>query len=205
MDGKGLISINVNATADPGEDEILLTRGLNVDLENATITDISFSDNKLAATIDVNATTRLVLLDTITGESQLISDHKFAAYDPHVNYGVLMFSAYTEIDPVNASDKYTDREIYIHDFTTNLTKPLTADNLDQWAPVVLEDYYVYQQMNDDGAISVEVQAKEPTLQPYSSNILKFGVILVIALAFIYIMQKQREANESSRHGIEHAS
>ena len=116
-----------------------------------------------------------------------------------------MFSAYTEIDPVNASDKYTDREIYIHDFTTNLTKPLTADNLDQWGPVVLEDYYVYQQMNDDGAISVEVQAKEPTLQPYSSNILKFGVILVIALAFIYIMQKQKEANESSRHGIEHAS
>ena len=205
VDGEGLISINVNATADPGEDEILLAQGLNVDLENATITDISFSENKLAATIDVNATTRLVLLDTITGESQLISDHKFAAYDPHVNYGVLMFSAYTEIDPVNASDKYTDREIYIHDFTTNLTKPLTADDLDQWGPVVLEDYYVYQQMNDDGAISVEVQAKEPTLQPYSSNILKFGVILVIALAFIYIMQKQKEANESSRHGIEHAS
>ena len=200
-----MISINVNATADPGEDEILIDQGLNVDLENATITDISFSDNKLAATIDVNATTRLVLLDTITGDSQLVSDHKFAAYDPHVNYGVLMFSAYTEIDPLNASDKYTDREIYIHDFTTNLTKPLTADNLDQWAPMVLEDYYVYQQMNDDGAISVEVQAKEPTLQPYSSNILKFGVILVIALAFIYIMQKQREANESSRHGIEHAS
>ena len=39
-----------------------LDQGLNVDLENATITDISFSDNKLAATIDVNATTRLVLL-----------------------------------------------------------------------------------------------------------------------------------------------
>jgi len=205
VDGEGLISINVNATADPGEDEILLAQGLNVDLENATITDISFSDNKLAATIDVNATTRLVLLDTITGDSQLVSDHKFAAYDPHVNYGVLMFSAYTEIDPINASDKYTDREIYIHDFTTNLTKPLTADNLDQWAPMVLEDYYVYQQMNDDGVISVEVQAKEPTLQQYSSNILKFGVILVIALAFIYIMQKQKEANESSRHGIEHAS
>ena len=47
----------MNATADPGEDEILIDQGLNVDLENATITDISFSDNKLAATIDVNATT----------------------------------------------------------------------------------------------------------------------------------------------------
>jgi len=205
VDGEGLISIEVNATANSGEDDILIAQGLNVDLENATITDISFSENKLAATIDVNATSRLVLLDTLTGESQIISDHKFAAYDPHVDYGVLMFSAYTEIDPSNASSKYTDREIYIHEFSTNLTKPLTADDLDQWAPMVLEDYYVYQQMNNEGDISVEVQAKEPTLQPYSSNVLKFGVILVISLAFIYIVQKQREANSPSHHGIEHVS
>ena len=205
IDGEGLISLEVNATADSGEDDILIAQGLNVDLENATITDISFSGNKLAATIDVNATSRLVLLDTLTGESQIISDHKFAAYDPHVDYGVLMFSAYTEIDPSNASSKYTDREIYIHEFSTNLTKPLTADDLDQWAPMVLQDYYVYQQMNSEGDISVEVQAKEPTLQPYSSNVLKFGVILVISLAFIYIVQKQREANASNHHGIEHVS
>tara|TARA_B100001769_G_scaffold61328_1_gene45261 strand:+ start:4356 stop:6440 length:2085 start_codon:yes stop_codon:yes gene_type:complete len=205
VDGEGLISIEVNATANPGEDDILIAQGLNVDLENATITDISFSENKLAATIDVNATSRLVLLDTLTGESQIISDHKFAAFDPHVDYGVLMFSAYTEIDPSNASSKYTDREIYIHEFSTNMTKPLTADELDQWAPMVLEDYYVYQQMNNEGDISVEVQAKEPTLQPYSSNVLKLGVILVISLAFIYIVQKQREANAPSPHGIEHVS
>ena len=205
VDGEGLISIEVNATANPGEDDILIAQGLNVDLENATITDISFSENKLAATIDVNATSRLVLLDTLTGESQIISDHKFAAFDPHVDYGVLMFSAYTEIDPSNASSKYTDREIYIHEFSTNMTKPLTADELDQWAPMVLEDYYVYQQMNNEGDISVEVQAKEPTLQPYSSNVLKLGVILVISLAFIYIVQKQREANAPSHHGIEHVS
>ena len=79
---------------------------------------------------------------------------------------------------------------------TNLTKPLTADELDQWGPVVLEDYYVYQQMDSEGDISVEVQQKEPTLQPYSSNILKFGVILVIALSFINIMQRQKESNLS---------
>ena len=71
--------------------------------------------------------------------------------------------------------------------------------------MVLQDYYVYQQMNSEGDISVEVQAKEPTLQPYSSNVLKFGVILVISLAFIYIVQKQREANTSNHHGIEHVS
>ena len=196
IDAEGLISIELNATADPSEDEILLDADLTVDLENATITDISLSATMLAATIDVNATSRLVLLDTISGESQIISDHKFAAYDPHLGYGVLMYSAYTEINPLEASDEYADREIFIHDLETNLTKPLTADELDQWGPVVLEDYYVYQQMDSEGDISVEVQQKEPTLQPYSSNILKFGVILVIALSFINIMQRQKESNLS---------
>ena len=196
IDAEGLISIELNATADPSEDEILLDADLTVDLENATITDISLSATMLAATVDVNATSRLVLLDTISGESQIISDHKFAAYDPHLGYGVLMYSAYTEINPLEASDEYADREIFIHDLETNLTKPLTADELDQWGPVVLEDYYVYQQMDSEGDISVEVQQKEPTLQPYSSNILKFGVILVIALSFINIMQRQKESNLS---------
>lgn len=205
VDGEGLISIEVNATADPGEDEILIQEGFNVDLENATITDISISKDKLAATIDVNATSRLILLDTITGESKIVSDHKFAAYDPHLGYGILMYSAYTEIDPLNATEKYSDREIYIHDLSTNLTKPLTADDLDQWAPMVLEDHYVYQQMNSEGDISVEVQPKEPSLQPYASNVLKFGVILFISLAFIHIMQRQKEANEPSHHDSEPAS
>ena len=205
VDGEGLISIEVNATADPGEDEILIQEGFNVDLENATITDISLSKHKLAATIDVNATSRLILLDTITGDSQIISDHKFAAHDPHLGHGILMYSAYTEIDPENATGKYSDREIYIHALSTNLTKPLTADDLDQWAPMVLEDHYVYQQMNSDGDISVEVQLKEPTLQPYASNVLKIGVILAISLAFINIMQRQREANDSSHRGSEPAS
>ena len=205
VDGEGLISIEVNATADPGEDEILIQEGFNVDLENATITDISLSKHKLAATIDVNATSRLILLDTITGDSQIISDHKFAAHDPHLGHGILMYSAYTEIDPGNATGKYSDREIYIHDLSSNLTKPLTADDLDQWAPMVLEDHYVYQQMNSDGDISVEVQLKEPTLQPYASNVLKIGVILAISLAFINIMQRQKEANDSNHHGSEPAS
>ena len=194
VDGDGLISLEVNATGDPGEDEVLAAANLNVDVENATITDISLSQTKLAATVDVNATSRLVLLDTISGESQIISDHKFAAFDPHLDYGVLMFSAYTEINPFEASEEYSDREIYIHDLSENLTKPLTADGLDQWGPMVLEEHYVYQQIDSDGILSVEVQPKEPTLQSYSSNILKFGVILVICLALINIMQRQKESN-----------
>ena len=71
--------------------------------------------------------------------------------------------------------------------------------------MVLEDHYLYQQMDEDGEISVEVQEKEPKLQPYASNVLKLGVVLVITLVFINIMQRQREARIASHHDSEHVS
>ena len=122
-----------------------------------------------------------------------------------MGYGVLMFSAFQNIDPGNASDKYADREIYIYDIDTEILKPLTADELDQWGPMVLKDHYVYQQENDNGVISVEVQEKEPKLQPYASNILKIGVVLTITLIFFYLMQRQKEANIPILHDNEHVS
>jgi hypothetical protein len=122
-----------------------------------------------------------------------------------MGHGILMFSAYQNIDPNNASEKESDREIMIHDLESNLTKQLTADDLDQWGPMVLKDHYVYQQVDEDGDISVEVQVKEPKLQPYASNVLKFGVILVFALIFINLMQRQYEANSITRHDSEPAS
>ena len=71
--------------------------------------------------------------------------------------------------------------------------------------MVLKNHYVYQQIDENGDISVEVQVKEPKLQPYASNILKFGVILVFALIFINLMQRQYEANSISLHDSEPAS
>jgi membrane-associated phospholipid phosphatase len=205
IDGEGLISIPLNATAGADEDQILIDSGFNVDLLNATITNVALFEDKLAATVDINATSRLMLLDTVTGESEIISDPKYAAYDPHMGYGVLMFSAYANIDPSNASEKYSDREIYIYDIGTEILKPLTADELDQWAPMVLKDHYVYQQADEDGVISVEVQQKEPSLKPYASNILKIGVVLSIALVFVNIMQRQKEANTINHHDNEPVS
>ena len=205
IDGEGLISIPLNATAGVDEDQILIDSGFNVDLPNATITSVALFEDKLAATVDINATSRLMLLDTVTGDSEIISDPKYAAYDPHMGYGVLMFSAYANIDPGNASEKYSDREIYIYDISTEILKPLTADELDQWAPMVLKDHYVYQQAGEDGVISVEVQQKEPSLKPYASNILKIGVVLAIALVFVNIMQRQKEANSFNHHDNEPVS
>ncbi len=199
VDSEGLISTKINATANEIEDEILADMDKIVDIENATITDLSLYDEYLAAVVDVNATTRLVLLDTSSGDSFIVSDPKYGAFDPHMDYGILMFAAFQNIDPKNASsDKYSDLEIMIHDLTTNLTTPLTADSIDQWAPKVLENHYVFQQAKENGKSSVEVQPKEPALQTYSSNVLKIGVMLMIVLVFINVLQRQKESGSSHR-------
>ena len=199
----GLISVELNATADPNEDEQLEeAKGSPVDIQNATITEISLSPEKLAAVIDVNATKRLMLLDTSTYESMLVFDPKHEVFDPYIGHGVLMFSAYANQDPEAQPEEYADREIYIYDLSTNLEKPLTADDVDQWGPMVLEDHYVYLQENDDGeGWKPMVQLKEPKLQPYASNILQMGVVLAITLVFVYLMQKQKEASRVNHHGI----
>jgi len=203
VDSEGLISTKINSTANEIEDSILANAGKVVDIENASIIEISLYQEYLAATVDVNATTRLVLLNTSSGESFIVSDPKFEAFDPHMDYGVLMFAAYQNIDPANASsEKYTDIEIMIHELETNLTKPLTADSINQWDPKVLENHYVYQQIDENGDMSVEVQPKEPTLQTYSSNVLKIGVLLMIVLVFINVLQRQKESGAVSHHDSE---
>ena len=138
-------------------------------------------------------------MDRTTGDSQIVSNPIFAAQDPYLDHGVLMWSSYQHIDPVNASSKVQDREIYILNLTSNIVDPLTADNVDQWSPMVLEEHYVYCQKNADGSISVEVQEREATLKPYTSSILQFGVVLSVVLVFINLTQRQFESRKSISH------
>ena len=196
---EGLISIPINASVDEIVEQELISAERNIDIENASIIDLDFNIGKMAATIDVNATTRIVLLDRTTGDSQIVSNPIFAAQDPYLDHGVLMWSSYQHIDPANASSKVKDREIYILNLTSNIVDPLTADNVDQWSPMVLEEHYVYCQQNADGSISVEVQEREATLKPYTSSILQFGVVISVVLVFINLTQRQFESRKSISH------
>ena len=63
--------------------------------------------------------------------------------------------------------------------------------------MILENHYVYQQMNVDGTVSVEVQIKEASLKPYTSAVLQFGVILIILLVLVNFMQGQFESQIKS--------
>ena len=190
---EGLITQTLNHSASISEDEILSEWGVPVDSENATIVDISLNRDFLAATVNVSATTRLVLLDRETGDSYVVGDPKYPAFDPHLGHGLLVWAAKEHLNPINPSSEYTDKEIHLLDLETNRSEILTSDESDQWGPMVLENHIVYSQINDDGEISVEIHQRVASLKPYSSITLQVGVILTTILVLINIVQRQLEA------------
>jgi hypothetical protein len=190
---EGMITQTLNHSASISEDEILSEWGVPVDSENATIVDISLTRDFLAATVNVSATTRLVLLDRGTGDSYVVGDPKYPAFDPHLGHGLLVWAAQEHLNPINPSSEYTDKEIHLLDLATNRSEILTSDESDQWGPMVLENHIVYSQINDDGEISVEIHQRVASLKPYSSITLQVGVILTTILVLINIVQRQVEA------------
>ena len=190
---EGMITQTLNHSASESEDAILAGWGVPVDSENATITDISLTRDFLAATINVSATSRLVLLERAKGDSYVIGDPKYPSFDPHLGHGLLVWAAKEHLNPVNPSTEYIDKEIHLLDLSTNRSEVLTSDEYDQWGPMVLKNHIVYSQMNDDGEISVEIHQRVASLKPYSSTVLQIGVLLTTVLVLINIFQRQMEA------------
>ena len=189
---EGSIAQKLNFTASEIENEILTSWGLSVDEANATISDISITRTHAAVSVDVNATTRLVLLDRYTGESHIVGDPKYPVFTPHLDHGLLVWAAQNHFNPSNPIEKYSDKEILMLDISTNRTELLTSDEIEQWAPMALENHIIFSQANQDGTTSVEVLNRNAQLQPYSSIVLQTSVILMLGLIFLNIVQRQLE-------------
>jgi len=123
----------------------------------------------------------------------LIGDGKYPAADPALGEGVLAFTGWDHLNPTNPEAKYMDGEIHLHDLTTNLTEVLTADTKDQWSPTVLEDHIIYLERSAAEETTVRIYSREVVLQPYSNTVLQVGLIVMLALTFLYVVQIQQEA------------
>ncbi|DAC35258.1 MAG TPA: hypothetical protein HA286_05525, partial [Candidatus Poseidoniaceae archaeon] len=135
----------------------------------------------------------LVMFDRTEGSMHLIGDGKYPAADPALGEGVLAFTGWDHLNPTNPEAKYMDGEIHLHDLTTNLTEVLTADTKDQWSPTVLEDHIIYLERSAAEETTVRIYSREVVLQPYSNTVLQVGLIVMLALTFLYVVQIQQEA------------
>ena len=189
----GSIAIKeINASASAEQDEILSGWGTEVNMSNATIVDIVFDDEFLAATVNVTATDRLVVYNRSSDAQWLASDPKYQVSDPSMNSGILAWSARDHLNPTSPQTKYMDGEIQFLNFTENQTMLLTSDELHQFGPQVLPEHLVYFEEDENGVVTVHVHSWEPELTVYSNIIMQIGLLSAFLMAFVYAYQRQSE-------------
>ena len=191
----GSLTYTINASASEEDEQVLADWGTPVDIENATIIDLVFDRTHILVNVNVSTVDRLVLVDRISGEQRLLGDSKYSSYDPSIRDGVVAWVMKDHLNPSSPIEEYYDGEILYMSLTNNFTHVLTADEVDQWGPIVLEDHLIYLEQSDDSVL-IKVHSWEPELKSYSNTVLQIASIVGIVLVFVYINQKQNEAKSS---------
>ena len=188
----GSLTYTVNASASEEDEQVLEDWGYPVDIENATIIDLVFDRTHLLVNVNLSSVDRIVLIDRITGEQRLLGDGKYSSYDPSIRDGVVAWVMKDHLNPTSPIKEYYDGEILYMYLSDNFTQVLTADEVDQWGPIVLEDHLIYLEESDDGVV-IKVHSWTPELKSYSNIVLQIASVIGIVIVFIYINQKQSEA------------
>jgi len=192
----GSQNIIMNASTTEEQNLVLEEWGQSVDELNASIDQISFDSEHIAVKMNVSALDRLVLYDRSTGEQWLGFDPIFPVGNLSLGYGYVVWEAKDHYNPLSFADKYGDWEIHQLNLATNYSEQLTSDTIDQVNPIALEDGLAYIELEEDGEVTINVLTRGTELATYSSIVLQWSVILLIALTFIYIMQRQDETRST---------
>ena len=198
----GTQNIVMNATSSEEQDLTLEEWGLLVDYQNASIIDVAFNEDYIATIVNVSAINRLVLYERGTVQQTMPFDAKFPINNISMCYEYLVWEGQDYLDPTSLQDQYLDWEIHQYNLETKISEQLTSDSINQYAPIVVEEGVVYLEEDDDGELVVKVLTRGTDLATYSSVVLQFAVMVLIALTFIYIIQRQdEEKKELLNHDI----
>ena len=188
----GSLNIIMNASTTDEQNLELEEWGQAVDDTNASIEQVSFDSEHIAVRMNVSALDRMVIYDRSTGEQWLGFDPIYPVGNLSMGYGYVVWEAKDHYNPLSFTDKYGDWEIHQLHLATNYSEQLTSDTIDQVNPIALEGGLAYIEVEDDGEVTINVLTRGTELATYSSIVLQWSVLLLIALTFIYIIQRQDE-------------
>ena len=188
----GSLNIIMNASTTEEQNDELEEWGQTVYENNASIEQVSFDSQHIAVRMNVSALDRIVIYDRSTGEQWLGFDPIYPVGNLSMGYGYVVWEAKDHYNPLSFTDKYGDWEIHQLHLATNYSEQLTSDTIDQLNPIALEGGLAYIEVEDDGEVTINVLTRGTELATYSSIVLQWSVLLLIALTFIYIMQRQDE-------------
>ncbi|MBT93991.1 MAG: hypothetical protein CMA60_04090 [Euryarchaeota archaeon] len=193
----GSLNIIMNASTTEEQNLELEEWGQTVDDNNASIEQVSFDSQHIAVRMNVSALDRMVIYDRSTGEQWLGFDPIYPVGNLSMGYGYVVWEAKDHYNPLSFTDKYGDWEIHQLHLATNYSEQLTSDTIDQVNPIALEGGLAYIEVEDDGEVTINVLTRGTELATYSSIVLQLSVLLLIALTFIYIMQRQDEVQSKN--------
>ena len=164
-----------------------------VDYQNATVTDIALDKGHLVALVNLSAIDRLVLVDLSNGEQRILGDPVFPVAAPSIGHGYVAWQHQQFLMSKNPLDTYLDWEVDYHDIVANQSYQLHAeDEIDQIEPQVMEDHIAWLQVDEDNETEIRIFTTEVVLEPYSSNILQFSILILPLLLITWTAQRLKE-------------
>ena len=188
------IIVELNATiGEERDNQVFEMTDTLVDYENATITEIALDENHLVALVNLSAIDRLVLVDLSSGEQQILGDPAFPVAAPSIGHGYVAWQHHQFLISNNPMEMYLDWEVNYHDIEMNQSFQLHAeDDIDQLQPQVMKDHIAWLQVDEDNEKEIRIFTLQVVLEPYSSNVLQFFILIFPILLLAWTFQRLKE-------------
>ena len=170
-----------------------------VDYNNSTIIDIEMEGNLVVVLVDVGPLNRLILVDALTGNQEMISNPLWPSDSPSIegNYIAFLQRPITSPTP-NLEPEDFNRDVFIWNIEDNNGRvQITVDDLDQENPHVLDNGVTWIEINENGDSKLVIYSLEKTFEEYSSVVLQSAILMLIPLLLLLSHQAAIEKRISN--------
>ena len=166
-----------------------------VDYNNSTVLDIEMDGNFIVALVDVGPLNRLILIDILTGQQEIISNPIWPAESPSIDGNYIAFLQRPVTSPPSNLDISTfNREVFLWDILSenNNRIQITYDEFNQYDPHVLNNGITWITIDENGNSELVIYSLEKTFEEYSSVVLQSAILMLIPLLLVWSHQSAIE-------------
>ena len=166
-----------------------------VDYNNSTVLDIEMDGNFIVVLVDVGPLNRLILIDILTGQQEIISNPIWPAESPSIDGNYIAFLQRPVTSPPSNLDISSfNREVFLWDILSenNNRIQITYDEFNQYDPHVLNNGITWITIDENGNSELVIYSLEKTFEEYSSVVLQSAILMLIPLLLVWSHQSAIE-------------
>ena len=165
-----------------------------VDYNNSTVLDIEMDGNFIVVLVDIGPLNRLILIDILTGQQEIISNPIWPAESPSIDGNYIAFLQRPVTTSSNLDISSFNREVFLWDILSdnNNRIQITHDDFNQYYPHVLNNGITWITIDEDGNSELVIYSLEKTFEEYSSVVLQSAILMLIPLLLVWSHQSAIE-------------